>query len=569
MTRRMLYRSGMGIAIAGRSFLAVVTVERPAASQARPASVEASGCDAKALAVRGVAIQTAAMVDVGQASEHCHVEGEAMTEGEGAAQGSAGFVLDLPARWNGKLLFDGGGGLNGYLPQPKKQYLAEGYAALGTDGGHRSANPMADVAWMKLPSGAPNETAITDYLHRAIPQVNLRVRPIVSRYYGGEIRRAYFMGCSNGGREALFQSQHSTQLFDGFIAGDPSVAPALGLPELWRVKVLRDAPISYAQMPAVDAEIMAQCDTADGLKDGLIQNPAACNFDPQKLVRKGIVTAPQGVALARYLTAIHDDSGEFVEPGSALSGVGEITPYPGFSRSITGIGGYETAVLDPASPPEPGRKSEQEDSSSALVGALSFNDPGIDLLGPTFFAPNGLFRHSAVERVTQRWRPGLATVAGMSDVFAKGRKVLIYHGMSDHDTSPFESQIFYTKVAQANGGLEKTARSMRLFMVPGMQHCGSGQGPNDFDALAAMDAWVEHGQAPTAIIATKYANSKPDFSGNAPKGAAERSMPLCPFPGIASYDGTGKLSEAKSWTCRADDRTLLKIGSAGRAAGLE
>jgi feruloyl esterase len=562
-----LSTAGCGTVLFGVGLLALTLCAGNASANSRSAGsdVVTSNCSATTLTLSGLTIDSVAIIDNGTPTERCHVEGSVATSGEGAPPGSAGFVLDLPTKWNGKLLFDGGGGLNGYLPAPTPEHLAQGYAALGTDGGHRSPNPIYHYEWMQLPSGEMNEAAIADYLYRAIPQVTLAVRPLISRYYQAALRRVYFMGCSNGGRESLFQAQHSPDSFDGFVAGSPSTVPALGLPEVWKLKALRDAPIPYAKLAAVGAAITAACDAVDGVKDGLVQNPAACTFDPKSLVQTGLLTTAQGIALTTYLSAIRDDSGELVEPGAALTGIELIVHYPGIPGSVTGLASYETdlpphrSLVAGSTAHRPA--SIQQLAAVGLIAALIYNEPGLDLYGPRLFDADGRLRHEAVEKTKSRWKPGLAVANGFGPTFAKDRKILIYHGLSDHDTAPYETQMFYAAAAKANGGLERTMPNMRLFLAPGMEHCQGGPGPNTFDALAALDTWVESGRPPQSITATKYIDDNPTKP-------AIRSMPLCPFPAIAHYDGKDSVKHAKSWTCGEDDHTLLQIGPAGHLAGL-
>src|SRR5208282_3626382 len=182
--------------------------------------------------------------DLSEGTPRCVVSGEIRTEDEGAPPGLAHFRLDLPLKWNGKLVFDGGGGFNGFIEPPPPNVPAQGYATLSTDSGHIGGPSTAsvveklmNVTWMMKPEGGRNDAAIADYLYRAIHQVRVAVDPLVTQFYGASIRRAYFWGCSNGGREAMFNAMQHPGDFDGFIAGDPSIVPALGMPELWKLKV--------------------------------------------------------------------------------------------------------------------------------------------------------------------------------------------------------------------------------------------------------------------------------------------------------------------------------------------
>jgi feruloyl esterase len=511
-------------------------------------------CTSKFFLAPGVTITSA--TSTGHGPKACRVIGQVVTVGEGAPSGSAGFQLDLPARWNGKLLFDGGGGFNGYLPQPEQRYLYEGYATLGTDTGHHAGQEIFGGAWAQKPTGERDEAKVADYLYRAIPQVNQKVRPLISRYYGQQVTQAYFKGCSNGGREAMLQAQKNPGEFDGFIAGDASVVPALGMQEVWKVKVLQDHPISYSKLAGVDMAIRGQCDVTDGVKDGLIQNPAGCNWDPQDLVGTGVLTGSEAQGLTLYLSAIHDDSGELVEPGASLSGAAEIRHYPGLDGSISGLASY---MNDPASP---GSKPViQKLAAQGLAGDFALNDAHLDLYGPAIFNKEGILRHDAVERAKRTWAPGIADPSKMGAFFDRDAKLLIYHGLSDADTSPYEIQRFYEILVTNRGGLSATKRNVRMFLLPEMDHCGGGKGPNVFDPVEAMDSWVVHKSAPETLLATKFADDDP-------KKAILRTMPVCAYPAMARYKGIGDRNQAKSWSCDAQDHTLATVGAAGRRAGL-
>jgi feruloyl esterase len=516
---------------------------------------EAKRCVLAYFSARGVSIESAVLI--GDGARLCRVTGQVVTSGEGAPDGTAGFQLDLPDRWNGKLLFNGGGGFNGYLPQPDPKYTAKGYASLGTDTGHRIGREIFSGSWAQKPSGERDSAKVADYLFRAIPQVNRNIRPLIAQYYGTTIKRAYFKGCSNGGREAMFQAQKNPGDFDGFIAGDPSTVRALGMPEVWKVKVLKDDPIPYSKLPAIDTAIKATCDLSDGLKDELIQNPAGCSFDPQDLVKPGLLTLSEARGLTNYLSAIYDDSGELVEPGASSSGSATISNFPGIEGSLAGISSY---MNDPAAPNS--KPVIQKLAAQGLAGDFALNDPGLDLYGPLVFTTEGKLRHDVVERAKRTWASGIANPAKMAEMYEKDVKLLIYHGLSDADTSPYETWKFYEMLVKDRGGLSATRRNARLFLVPEMDHCMGGDGPNVFDPVEALDNWVVKGSPPDKIIATKFTENDPT------KGIA-RTMPVCAFPTMAHYKGSGARNQAKNWGCDGRDHALLNIGVEGRRAGLD
>jgi feruloyl esterase len=537
-----------------------------ASSSLSTVTATASRCTVGLLSAPRIKITSADAAKSSEGTPRCVIYGEVPTEGEGAPPGLAHFRLDLPFQWNGKLVFDGGGGFDGFIRPPLPSVPAQGYATLSTDSGHSGGPDGASIGakamnsgWMTKAGEGRNEAALADYLYRAIHQVRQTVSPIVAQFYGTSIRRSYFWGCSNGGREAMLNAMQNPEDFDGFIAGDPSIVPALGIQEIWKLKVLRDSNISYATLQRVDAAVMEACDSVDGVKDGLIQNPAACSFDFGTLVKGAMLSSAQAEALIRYTSAIHDDVGAFIEPGgpiSAMSGSGR-------QEYTNGLPGY---MIDPVA-----KRSSESDAAFknliqyrtavGLVGGIGFGDLSLDIFGPQIFDPGGIIRHDAVTQVQKGWAPGIGDPSKMREFFRLNRKLIIYHGLADHDTTPYESQLYYEALARANGGLLKIKRNARLFLAPGMEHCQGGQGPNSFDPLEALDNWVGHGTAPAKIIAKKFVDDDPALS-------LQRSMPLCPYPGIAHYDGHGNVNDWTSWACIDSDSTLTRYGLIGRRAGL-
>jgi feruloyl esterase len=530
------------------------------------ATANASRCTVAFLSAPQTTITSAETGSASEGTPRCVINGQVLTQGEGAPPGLAHFRLDLPFQWNGKLVFDGGGGFNGFIEAPPPGVPAQGYATLSTDSGHVGGPAGASVveklmnySWITKPGGGRNEAAVADYLYRAIHQVRRSVSPLVAQFYGAPIRRAYFWGCSNGGREAMFNAMQNPEDFDGFIAGDPSIVPALGIPEIWKLKVLRDGEIPYATLQRVDVAVMQACDSVDGVKDGLIQNPAACNFDFGALAKQGILTPRQAEALTLYTSAIHDDAGGFIEPGGTLSAMSG----SGHDEYTNGLPGY---MIDPVT--EGDSKSDtafkqliQYRAAVGLVGGISFGDLNLDIFGPRIFDPNGVIRHNAVTQVQKAWAPGIGDPAKMQEFLRLNRKLIIYQGLADHDTTPYESQLYYEALARASGGLARLKKNARLFLAPGMEHCEGGPGPNSFDPLESLDTWVEHDTPPAKIIAKKFVADDPTLS-------LQRSMPLCPYPGTAHYDGHGNVNDAASWSCTDTDTTLTRYGSVGKRAGL-
>jgi feruloyl esterase len=545
---------------------------RAAAADAQTPVRPSSACTAatvSALAKTGVSIASATTVGAG-GSAFCRVKGSIATLGEGAPPGTARFELNLPAQWNRKLLFLGGGGFDGEIPPAPAGEIARGYATLATDSGHVGGggfpDPSLDAGWARTPAGARDEARLADYAYRARHQVDARVRPIIGRYYpGGGVRRAYFVGCSGGGREALIEAQRHPEDYDGFIAGDPWVNPRTALLAARNFRLLLDTPIPYARFAAIDRTVMDDCDKADGVADGQIQNPAACRFDPQALATAGVLTAAQARALAKVLTAVRDSDGRFITYAGSPAGLGEGSgAMPGVSGGITGLSAYLTDPPPSAGPPQPWGTATKGPVAWMLaygvLAGLVFNDPELDIVGQGVLDLDGAVRPGAAAMVDQRLAPMVVDPAAMGPMFKKRRKLIIYQGYADTIVDPYSTIDVYRRIAAAGGGLAKARASARLFMVPDMQHCAGGTGPDAFDPLAAMEAWAERGVAPDAIIASKLESGD---GGAAPV----RSMPLCPWPQMARWDGRGDVKQAASWSCPAGDHRLLDKGPAGQKAG--
>jgi feruloyl esterase len=546
----------------------VVAASPPAAGSFEPAGqagAEPRKCAPDSFPLQpGVRITSAEMVEGG--SRLCRVRGEVRTSGEGAPDGLAHFELNLPDTWNRKMLFLGGAGYDGSIPPVFPFYLAKGYATLGTDSGHQEPTGMT-AAWVLDAERKFDEAKFADYAYRARHQVDVKVRPLVGAYYAASLERAYFVGCSGGGREALIEAQMHPDAFDGFIAGNPYVSAATPLAAAKKFRVLTKAPIPYEKFEAIDRAVIADCDGVDGVKDGLVQNPAACAFDPKSLVGKGVLTNAQAEALSGYLTAAVDTRGRQVGFGGAVTGMGDFKPQiPGGPGGHSGISVYLTDKLEPTAgpwpwgPPPAGPVNWQLFNSA--LGVMSLGRPDISMLDLRVTTPDGKLTTEIVDATTEgRSLRSVFAPSKMDAFFKSGHKLIVYHGSDDTVLDPYSTIGAYKEMTKVAGGLKAAQDSARLFVGPGFNHCAGGYGPNVFDALGAMEAWVEQGVAPAQMLAIK-------FKDNLPGGPVDRSMPLCPYPAMARYDGQGDVRAATSWSCSVDDRRMLDIGPNGEAAGL-
>ena len=487
--------------------------------------------------------------------EYCDVKGSVATSGEGADPGSANFDIMLPQNWNGKFVFRGVGGLAGVLntsanPADQALFLARGYATAITDTGHLVANPT----WEYTAPGAPDMPKVIDYYYRAVHQVTLAAKQLVMAYYQADtIRRSYFDGCSNGGKMGLIEASRYPADYDGIIAGSPWIDPVgTSLWSLKNIKALLDAYIPPDKFQAVDAAIKKQCDKADGVADGLIQNPAKCAFNPDALVPETL-TQKQADALKIIMQPVRDEQGKLIYPGASVGNLGQ--------NNVT-VRGY-TDYLDKP-PADPTSAKPWGDAtvpanwslSQNILMKLGYQDSGKDMTNS--IEKNGVVNADALNLVYTRLAADVPDdPSAFGAYFAKGGKLLIYHGYDDLVISPYSSIWFYEDLAKENGGYAKLQANARLFMVPGMQHCVDGDGPNHFETLTALEQWVEKGNPPEAIPATHSTND-----------AVDRTMPLCKFPEQAHYKGSGDVKSAASWSCPQNDKSLLAVGPNGILAGV-
>ena len=551
------------------------------ASAGAASSVKAAtACSIAALTsldVRNMTVGGVVEVPFAEGSQaYCRVTGEVLTDGEGAGVNRAGFQVDLPRFWNGKFLFLGGGGLDGFVQDGAPQQLAKGYATASTDSGHSVGNG----AFALTATGAPNEPALVDYFYRSRHQVGIAAKRLVEAFYDDarKITYSYFDGCSNGGKEALMEASRYPDDYDGIIAGAPWMDPVGD--ELWSVKNVRALLRSYippALYPRISAAVMRQCDAADGTKDGLIQNPARCAFDPGSLV-PSVLTQGQADAIKTIIAPVTDSEGKLIYPGSPVSDLFALYAdlYP--------VDENPTPAPDPAAAQPWGEPPLAILQVSPLNWYEAYNI--IDLLGlyqPDYDLNSDAFEDDAVVPAATRrllysnLRLNLAdNPAAVARFLGKGGKLIMYHGYSDPVISPYRSVLFYESLAALAGGYASLQDSARLFMVPDMGHCINGTGPDNFgnlaeppgypvdakhDLLSALEEWVENGDAPSSIVATRYTGD------NAATGSIDRTMPLCPFPTEARYVGQGDVNDAASWSCRPN-AGLLATGTNGEQAGV-
>jgi len=416
----------------------------------------------------------------------------------------------LPASgWNGKFQAVGNGGWAGTIEYPAMaRALQNGYATSSTDTGHSGGSASFALG---------HHEKLIDYAYRSEHEMTVAAKAMVNAFYGSAPKLSYFNGCSTGGRQALVEATRFPNDFDGIIAG-AAANPKTHL-DAWRIwmgqAMMKDTSsfIPLSKHPMIHQAVLAQCDALDGLKDGLIQDPTTCHFDPKVLQCKGAdaascLTAPQVEAARVVMSPVKNrQTGALIfpgfEPGNEL----------GWSRMLGGPDPYGTAV----------------DEFKFIV----FSDPNWDWR--TFDLERDTAKADDVSRGT------LSALDSNLTAFAgHGGKLLMYHGWADQDIAPQASINFYKSTIGATKPPAQSPEWVRLFMVPGMQHCGGGEGPNTFDMVAPLDAWVEQGKAPAQVLASHSTDGKVD-----------RTRPLCPYPQVAAYKGTGSTDQAANFVCKA------------------
>ena len=419
------------------------------------------------------------------------------------------FEVWIPSSgWNGKFQGIGNGGYAGSIGYGAlANAVRRGYAAASTDTGHSDPGGPPNASW-----ALDHPQKIVDFGYRAIHETAVKGKAIAAAFYGSAIQHSYFNSCSNGGRQALMEAQRYPEDYDGIVAGAPANYWTHLLTEaVWDVSALLKEPGSYipaAKMAAVEKAALAACDANDGVKDGVIDNPAQCRFDPAVLLCKDgdsneCLTAPQVDALRK----LYAGPGPKIFPGHAPGGEG-------------GAGGWPAWVTGAA--PE---KSLGYSFGTQFFKNMVYDDAKWD------------WRTFDAERDAKKADSKMAHDLNANDAdlkpFAKrGGKLILYHGWSDAAIPAYNTIDYYNRVVAKVK--EKEAESfVRLYLAPGMQHCGGGPGPNSFDMNAPIEAWVEKGDAPGPIVASRQG----------------RTRPLCPYPQVAKWKGSGSTDDAANFTC--------------------
>src|SRR5579871_781925 len=410
--------------------------------------------------------------------------------------------------WNGKLQSVGNGAWAGSIGYPAlATALAAGYAAASTDTGHTGNTP-------KFAAGHPEK--VLDFAYRSVHEMTEAAKAIAAAFYGSAPARNYFNGCSTGGRQAITEALRYPGDYDGIIAGAPAInATHLQGAQIWMAQAAHREDASYippSKYQLIHKAVLAACDALDGVKDGVLEDPTRCHFDHSVLAcRNGdgpdcLTAAQVRTAKEAYAGPSNPRTGAKVfpglEPGSEMGWNMLMGPQPmSLAPEV-----YQYLVFQ--NPQWDYRKFDPDADVAAAMKAI----------GPTMDATDPNFR----------------------PFFGHGGKLLLYHGWADPGIPPMATVNFYSAVADTLGGAGKTGDSMRLFMVPGMGHCRGGDGTDTFDPVSALDEWVTKGKAPDWIPAAHVT-----------KGVTDRTRPLCAYPEVATYKGSGDPNAASNFVCAA------------------
>jgi feruloyl esterase len=438
----------------------------------------------------------------------------------------------MPAQgWNQKIQGVGNGGLAGAISYGAlASAIAKGYASVSTDTGH----VVSDDAWL------PVFERERDYGYRAIHEMTVAAKAVVAEFYGKAARRSYFNGCSTGGGQGFGEAQLYPADYDGIVAGAPQIFPTrLRAAHIWNFQAASNNPasnLSRQTLALVTAAVLKQCGGEHAMADGFLsEDPRACGFVPAQLLCKPGQDATTCLSAAQ-VDAIAKIYGGLVDPS------GKRTIWPGLARGSEG----------PAGAGAVGWQVFGINGPQPFAAAAKFYSLGVLENPQTDF--HTIDPASIIDAAENKFPFLQHTSTDITAFTARGGKLLIYHGWADPGISPSNTIDYYGGLVEAaaqkkhlsfEAAAKQTQESARLFMVPGMGHCSGGPGPDNFDAVGALDQWVEQGAAPGRIVASHVT-----------AGATEFSRPLCPFPQEAQYTGSGDRRDAKNWVCTARQFTF-------------
>jgi hypothetical protein len=429
--------------------------------------------------------------------------------------------LPTEGRWNGKLVEAGNGGFGGSLADPMvtmRHAVLRSYAAAGNDMGHHAE----DTGWFQ------RKAALTDYAWRADRLTSLAARRLVAAFYGETARLNYFEGCSSGGRQALMAATRFPNDYDGIVAGAPAASFARKMAAgAWMQKLLADPATrpTPADLKLVGDAALAQCDSADGLSDGVIGDPRACRFDVSRLVcAPGQESACLTPNKAAFFSAVY--SGVRDADGRTL-----VLPMPVGAEALPG--GWHHWIAKP--------DARHATLARGTIGAMMLKDPS--------WTPERFDLVRDLPIVREWFADFDSDKSDLSAFRARGGKMVAYHGWADAGINPHFTLDWYDRVEKTMGKAQ-TEDTVALFMVPGLSHCAGGPGPDNFQMLDALDGWRDKGLVPESVLGEWHEGPPLAAMLDLPSGPRKAARPICRFPRQSRWDGVGDAARPESFSCR-------------------
>lgn len=422
------------------------------------------------------------------------------------------------SNWNGRFLGTGGGGFSGGSANGVNQPMALGYVSGATDTGHSGGSGSFGLD----ANGRLNWPAIRDNAHVGIHEMTVTGKALAEAMYGVAPRYSYFSGCSTGGRQALMEAQRYPEDYNGIVSGAPAINfPKLQMQSLWGSMLMNVAgdPVPACKLAAATAAAIAACDTIDGVKDGVIEDPKRCSYDPKALVGTsagdcGSFTQTDADLIRKLWDGPRRQDGSFLWYGQPRG------------ADLNALSASRGTPLKPQAFP----------ISVDWLRYFLTENPRFDWTTLTPSAFENLWDQSVEEF-------GIVIGTDSPDLSAfrdRGSKAILWHGWADQLITADGTIDYYKRVQQQMGGAEKTSQFARLFLAPGVGHCGGGPGPAPYDQLDMLRSWVEDGKAPGTLAA-----SRRDQTGTT------LSRPLCQYPLVTKYKGSGSTNDAANFVCSA------------------
>lgn len=496
------------------------------------------------------------------------------------------FEVRLPSAWNGRYMFQGSGGTEGGLPGASGgiggtggvQELANGFVVASQNGGHQTnelpasypgttPTNLSSIQIIQQNMFFPDEKAVRDWAYNSIDTTTQTAKYLIDAYYGRSAEKSYFVGCSTSGRQGMAMSQRFPRHFDGIVAGDPFyLPPDISLSETWGLEqiiaispIVNGVPQYQQSFPLADQQlftsaILAACDALDGLVDGVIDNAAACKFDPAKFIwplsgpygsiAPGEPLQCTGAKTATCLTPAQVNAAKKIAEGPRTSHGERIVSPDG-----TPLSGYpfDGGFMQPSGIP-----TRDIGNGGAQPGNIGLGSGQLPLFwfakpDPTY-NPLTVNYDADIHLVTPS-SPAVNNSTHIEHFIHRGGKLIFYHGLSDSGPPWPYTLKYFQDVARRHGGLDHAARFMKLYLVPNMGHCSGNASTDRFDMLTPMVNWIENGSAPEEVVAsgTSFQSTLGTLTGL----PTARSRPLCPYPKTLRYTGAqgGDISLASNYTC--------------------